>query len=111
MITDKNSFGPAEALTILLTVEGLLLAALSISSALAGETKSGRQLVSSAFRFGLLTAMVISAVALGAASAWSQLFEGRLSDGWAFLPSLALAIGIVAQPLFALWIALSLRGS
>lgn len=98
------------ALTALLTTESLLFAALSVSVALSGETKSGRMLVSDPFKFGAAVALVISVVAIGAAFAWWGAFAGGWPDGLsAGVASAVLLVPILLEPLFAWWVAASLR--
>jgi hypothetical protein len=102
--------GVSTALTALLTTESLLFAALAVSVALSGETKSGRMLVSSPFKFGSAVATVITVVAIGAVFAW----WGAFAAGWPDnvtrgVGTSVLLVPIVLEPVFAWWVAGSLR--
>ncbi len=105
-----SAYGPTDALTLLLTVEGLLFAALSIGVATAqrqlGETRSRWPLIMSLTAVG-----VILLVAVGACSAWSHIYETHAGAPDATdleIEGIALIAAIVAQPLlalaFVLWI-------
>lgn len=97
-------------LTALLTTESLLFAALSVSVALSGETKSGRMLVSDPFKFGCAVALVITAVAIGAVFAWWGAFAGGWPDNVTRgVGTSVLLVPIVLEPIFAWWVAGSLR--
>jgi len=97
-------------LTALLTTESLLFAALSVSVALSGETKSGRMLVTDPFKFGCAVAAVITAVAIGAVFAWWGAFAGGWPDNVTRgVGTSVLLVPIVLEPIFAWWVAGSLR--
>jgi hypothetical protein len=102
--------GVSTALTALLTTESLLFAALAVSVALSGETKSGRMLVTHPFTFGSAVAAVITVVAIGAVFAW----WGAFAAGWPDnvtrgVGTSVLLVPIVLEPVFAWWVAGSLR--
>jgi len=99
-----RTYGPTDALTLLLTVEGLLFAALSIGVATAqrqlGQTRSPFPLVVS-----LVVVLVIALVAAGATSAWSHIYEthpGAADATDLEIEGIALIAAIVAQPFIAL---------
>jgi hypothetical protein len=105
-----DTYGAKDALTLLLTVEGLLFAALSIGAATArrelGQTRSHIPFVVSLTAVG-----VIALVAAGAISAWSHIYEaspGATEATNLEISGIALIAAIVAQPLialaFVLWI-------
>jgi len=105
-----DTYGPTDALTLLLTVEGLLFAALSIGVATAqrqlGEVRSWVPLTLSLTAVG-----VILLVAIGASSAWSHIYEAHRGAPDATnleVEGIALIAAVVAQPLlalaFVLWI-------
>lgn len=107
--------GPAptpavEPVSALLTIEGLLFAALSVSAGLSDESWTGRDLIGTPRTFGVVAALVISLV--GAAAVRAILVAFTISDSStadAVIP-VALLAGAAAPPLFAWWIALSLPG-
>lgn len=103
-------YGAKDALTLLLTVEGLLFAALSIGVATArrelGQARSRVPLILS-----LSAISVILLVAIGACSAWSHIYETHAGAPEATdleIEGIALLAAIVAQPVlalaFVLWI-------
>jgi hypothetical protein len=99
-----HNYGPADALTLLLTVEGLLFAALGIGVGTAqrelGQTRSPIPLVIS-----LIAVVVILLVAVGACSAWSHIYETHAGAADATnlgIEGIALLAAIVVQPVLAL---------
>lgn len=99
-----------EMMTILLTAEGLLFAALGATVSLSSESRGGRQLLTSPLTFAVVLAMITTAVAAGAAASWVELFwTGDLAKVRPVLQAWALAAGIAGPVLFCWWIALSLR--
>jgi hypothetical protein len=106
-----DAYGPTDALTLLLTVEGLLFAALSIGVAVA-RPQLGEVQTWIPFGLSLAAAVVIALVAVGAWSAWSHIYEAKAGAPDAAkleVQGIALAGAIVAQPLFALVIAMFAR--
>ncbi len=97
-------------LPILLTTEGLLFAALSISVGLAARSTFGPRTVLPPAALAYVAAVVLATVAAAAVLAWTDLFGGDCwPGGWNLrLESLALLFAIVVQPLIALLIALGL---
>lgn len=62
--------------------------------------------------FGLIVTGVITLASFGSAALWWHLFSGAYpGDASMFMATTALAIVIVGEPLFALWVALALRNS
>jgi hypothetical protein len=108
-VPDANA-APTSALGTLLTTESLLFAALSVSVALAADTEWGRRLPTSPFVFACSVVALLTLVACGAGAAWSSDYVSPGPDGLAqWAQAVALAAGIVGQPIFALWVALGLR--
>ncbi|MGO9319683.1 MAG: hypothetical protein ACLQBY_02605 [Solirubrobacteraceae bacterium] len=106
-----DAYGPKDALTLLITVEGLLFAALSIGVASARK-KLGEVQGPGAFILSLAAFVVIALVAVGAWSAWSDIYEAKAGVPEATnleIEGIALAVAIVAQPIFAFVIALFAR--
>ncbi len=101
-----------DMMTILLTAEGLLFAALGATVSLSSESRAGRQLLTSPLTFAVVLAAITTAVAVGAAASWVELFWcGSLSEVRPALQAWALAAGIVGPAIFCWWIAISLRPS
>lgn len=100
-------FDSADALSLLLTTEALLLAALTISVVLTEPSPSGRNPLVARGWLAIAVALAITAVATGAGAAWVDLFTHpwpvELTGG---IEAVAVAVGIGGQPLFAWWIAL-----
>lgn len=100
----------ADALVALITVEGLLFAALAVSVTLAGETKTGRPKIvrGSKLAWGITGAILI--VSFGAMMAWLEVFTAQCPSGFrGHAIAAAIAIGIVVQPVLAGWIASGVR--
>jgi len=98
--------GPADALTLLLTVESLLLAALAAAVALMGPQAAGGRPIAVGGGLAALIAAAITMVAVGAGAAWSSLYITPGPRGLtAWIEAIALAVGIIAGPLFSwgLW--------
>ena len=102
----------ADALMTLLTVESLLFTALSVGVALAGATEFGRNLPTSATFYAGSIAFVITLLAVGAGAAWLGAYaDSWPSDGREVVAALAIAVGIVAEVVFAWWIVRAIKGS
>jgi uncharacterized integral membrane protein len=110
-----DTYGAKDALTLLLTVEGLLFAALSIGVATA-RRELGQVRSRVPFVISLTAVGVITLVAVGACSAWSHIYETHPGAAEATnleVEGIALIAAIVAQPVlalaFVLWIFLRSR--
>lgn len=99
------------ALSMMLTTESLLFAAFSVASGLAD--RSGRRVRRFAVRPEILGAgavVMLVIVAAGAAAAWTDVFLSDFpSDPSQVVVAVALAVAILAQPLLAVLLGLSLR--
>lgn len=96
-----------DALTLLLTVETLLLAALAVSVALAAPSEHGGPPAVRGPRLARSITAVIVLVAVGATSAWLDLYtgSGHSPDGVrAWTIAIGLAAGVVASPILSIWI-------
>jgi hypothetical protein len=96
-----------DALTLLLTVESLLIAALAVAISLTGPKPAGGKPFVVKGGLVLLIAFAITIVAAGAAAAWFALYVDVGPSGveqW--VEAVSLAVGIVAGAAFAwgLWI-------
>lgn len=104
--SQENAFSAAQSLTLLVTMESLLFAALNVGLALALPAVGGRNISrTGAYRLAKLAAACLTVVAAGALLAWWQVFI----DEWptSFLRKLiagAVAVGVCAQPVIS-WIA------
>jgi hypothetical protein len=96
---------PGDLLTLLMTAEGLLFAALAIGVSLQalGEGNYLPKFIKKGQLSGWIF-VVITGVAIGAASAWYDVFGDTFkhSDAGALMQSLALAAAIAAQPILGL---------
>lgn len=107
----SGGFSAAESLTTLLTTESLLFAAFSAGVVLTAPTTRPKRITpknANLLAFGCVG--VLAAVAVAAALAWWQVF----GDNWTgasmrTLEALGIAIGIAAQPIVALIVALGSR--
>jgi hypothetical protein len=91
-------------LSLLLTTEGLLFAALTVGVSLSASSTFGSRTVVAPALLGFIAAGVLAAVGAAAALAWADLF---LAPAWpSKLPgqveAFVLLLAIVAQPLIAL---------
>jgi hypothetical protein len=108
--TTPDTFTKGNMLSALLTTEGLLFAALSISVSLSGSSTFGPKTIIPPTALAFVAAGILSVVAIAAGFAWVDLFAG---DKWpagsdARVEALALLFAIVAQPVIALVIALGI---
>lgn len=105
-----TGFTKAGLLSALLTTEGLLFAALSISVSLSGSSTFGPKTIVRPVTLAFMAAGVLAVVATAAALTWTDLFVGdRWPGGWnSRLEALALIFAIVAQPLIALVLAVGI---
>ena len=97
-----QTLAPADSLTASITMEGLLFAAFAVGSKLTEEKEGGRHAFFAQGRFGLCIVVVLFVIAAAAATSWVEVFGiGWPSSFGEALLSLGLAVGIVAQPVFA----------
>lgn len=97
-----QALSPAESLTATLTMEGLLFAAFSVGYKLTGVTRRGRSTFFTQARFGWCIVAVIALVAAGAGASWWDIFGSNWPENLgSLLLGIGLAVGIVAQPIFA----------
>jgi hypothetical protein len=91
-------------LSMLLTTEGLLFAALTIGVSLATGSMHGSRTIVRPAALAASAAIVLGVLGTAAVAAWSDLFLGaNWPDGWNHrLEAGALLVAIVAQPLIAL---------
>ncbi len=100
----------SDALIALVTVEGLLFAALAVSVTLAGETKTGRPKIVRGAKLAWAIAGTIFLISFGAMMAWLELFASHCPSGFrANAIAAMIAVGIVVQPGLAGWIASGVR--
>jgi hypothetical protein len=98
----ERGITPEESLIAALTMEGLLFAAFSIGYGLSGSSRRGRSKFFTQGWFGWGVVAVITLVAAGAAVGWWETFHpGWPANFGELLLGAGLALGIVAQPLFA----------
>jgi hypothetical protein len=100
----------SDALLGLITVEGLLFAALAVGVGLAGESKAGERKIVRGPKLAWAITAAILLVSFGAAMAWLELFaNGGLSGFRDVSVAAALGIGIAAQPCLAAWISAGVK--
>lgn len=103
-------FTTGNLLTALLTTEGLVFTAVSVSVSIGGKSAFGPkpQLPTGAMAF--VAALTLVLVAVGAGLAWADLFGGKHwpSGGNSQTGAVALLVAIVVQPVLALSIAVGL---
>jgi len=93
-------FSSVEAMTTLLTVEGLLLASLSIALVLFAVPGFSAQ---TAWRLITSLTILIAVLAIGAGVAWCEQFLGAWPDSpGRYIPTVCIAIGIAFQPVVAI---------
>lgn len=110
-----DTYGPKDALTLLLTAEGLMFAALGIGVA-AAQRRIGQGFGWLPFIVSLLAVGVVALIAVGAGSAWSNIYEASAGAPEATkleVQGIAILVAIIAQPVLALayvvWIYLRSR--
>jgi hypothetical protein len=110
-----DTYGPKDALTLLLTAEGLIFAALGIGVA-AAHRRIGQGFGWLPFIVSLLAVGVVALIAVGASSAWSNIYDASAGAPEATkleVQGIALIVAIIAQPVLALayvvWIYLRSR--
>ena len=110
LLTGPTVFTSASALTTLLTVESLMFAALSVAIALSSSRGGPRRLLPQARSMAAQVAGVLTVVGFGASVAWLDIFaRDGLFELTRLVPGMCIAVGIVAQPIFAWRLAMSLR--
>lgn len=105
-----SSFTYTDALTILVTVETLVFAALAVVVSFGLPSSRLPKLPISIFKLGLLAVGFVTAIAFGAFMAWWSIFIGHWPTH--FQPeatAAAIAAAIVGQPGFAALLACGLR--
>lgn len=106
----QGGLASADALPLLLTTESLLFAAFGVSVALTTPVEGGRPPIVASGKLAALIAVVIWAVAIGAASAWTSVYlDPAPCDLSRVIQGLCLAGGIAAQPIIATVIAWNVR--
>jgi hypothetical protein len=107
-----TGMGPtkADVFIALVTVEGLIFAALSISATLAGGGALGAKTLGPPPTLAVISAILLVLVATAAAFAWFDLFAGPAWSGSSdrAVETIGLLLAIVAQPVIAWVIALGL---
>jgi hypothetical protein len=99
---EASSLSPAESLTVAITMEGLLFAAFSVGYKLTEETEEGRSPFFTQAWFGWCIVGVILVLAVAACASWWEIFGSDWpSNIGQLLLGLGLALGIIAQPIFA----------
>lgn len=98
-----------QLLAALLTTEGLLFAALTITVSLTASSTFGRRHVISPKLLAGATVLVLTVVAVAAGLAWCDLFAGSEwpSSTGGRVQAVSLLVAIGAQPLFALALAIN----
>src|SRR5689334_10793382 len=103
-------FTNANALSTLLTTEGLLFAALALAVNLLTPSRRPPKLPVPAKLIGYFAAGVLVVVAIGAAFAWGQIYTGgHLRDFSSVVEAGSMLVAIAAQPVLAVLLALGLR--
>ncbi|HEV7564609.1 MAG TPA: hypothetical protein VGO31_01460 [Microbacteriaceae bacterium] len=94
-----STFSAAQALTLLLTTESLLFAALNVSVALATPVVGGRNIrPRSIFHLAAAVALALGVVAAAAGLAWWQIFASPWPDSWFMRgEAVGIAVGILAE--------------
>jgi hypothetical protein len=107
----NTPIGYGDALTILLTAESLLLAALGL--AIVAAVPNGRRiprLPLPPFAIGLIAVGAILVTAIGSGAAWWQLFITQGTRGVAqVLIAGSILVTIIAEPVIALLLAMGMR--
>lgn len=98
-------FAPDQSLTVLLTMESLLFAVFAFTLTFGTSSLMRVARADVARKVAFSAACVLSVIGAGAAAAWVDLFIfGTWPHGFvAWFPVMAIAVGLVAQPIFA-WV-------
>jgi hypothetical protein len=98
----STPFSQANALTALMTAESLLFAVFAVTLSIGAGPTAKQADMRFVRRLAVAAAAVLTLLGIGGLISWCDLFvaewPGRLAE-WA--PLVALAVGIVAQPVFA----------
>ena len=98
----SESFEPAEALAVSVTMEGLLFAAFAVGTKLTESSNRGRSPFFSQAWFGWLIVTVIGLVGVGAGASWWEVFGHEWPNSVGeLMVGTGLGFGIVMQPIFA----------
>jgi len=99
---ETSSLSPADSLTVAITMEGLLFAAFSVGYKLTEPTEEGRSAFFTQAWFGWCIVSVIALLAAAAGVSWWEVFGSEWpANAGDLLLGGGLALGIVAQPIFA----------
>lgn len=106
-----RGFPTTTALTTLLTMEGLLFAALGLAATFSSVGgRRLRKLPVSVEVLGAAAISVLTMVAIGALTAWSKIFLRTFPYEWHdIVIAFTLLVAILAQPLIAVLLGLGLR--
>jgi hypothetical protein len=110
LAASTNGVPKLSLLSVLLTTEGLLFAALTIGVTLAASSTFGPKTLVSPATLAFIAAGVLMIVGTAAILAWADLFWGK---GWPAgangrVEAIALLFAIAVQPLFALLVAVGI---
>lgn len=98
----SEAISTAEALSISITMEGLLFAAFAVGNKLTEPSGEGRSPFYTQGWFGWCIVAAIGFIAVGAGATWWEQFGHDWPPSVSrFLLGIGLAIGIVSQPIFA----------
>jgi hypothetical protein len=108
--TSAGGINGLSMLSLLLTTEGLLFAALAVGVALSASSTFGARTVVPPAALAFVAASVLGVVGIAAVLAWTDLFlASSVSSSWnRRLEAGGLLLAIVAQPLVALLVAVGL---
>ena len=105
MVASTRQFAPTDALIALLTIESLLFVVFGVTLSFGTGEQSMTVVAGTARRIAVGVAVVLTILSVGAATAWVDVFlSGASTHGFAqWCPAVAIAVGVVTQPVFA-WI-------
>lgn len=103
------SFNAGNALSTLLTVESFLFGALNVGVALSAGSALGRRMPISPAGLAAASTALVCVLAVGAGSAWWDIYSDWPDSLTGAIQAVCIAIGIVAQPCFSVAIALNVR--
>lgn len=100
----------SDVLIALITAEGLLFAALSVSASIAGSSEFGPKTLGPDWLLSALAAVLLILIAFATVLAWADVFAG---SSWStssdrVIEALGLLLAIVSQPVIATMIALGI---
>lgn len=110
LVASTTGIAKPGLLMLLLSTEGLLFAALTVSVSLAASSTFGPRTVVAPEALAFIATGILAIVGAAAALAWTDLFVGsNWPSGWnSRFETIALLFAIVAQPLVALLIAVGI---